>query len=247
MIPDDDSGAPSDPTLGPASTRAPSAAGARRDGVVLGLAVGVFGVAFGVLAVDSGLSVAKASAMSLLVFTGASQFAAVSVVGAGGTAATALAGALLLALRNGVYGLALDRRIDVRGPRRLLAAQLVIDESTAMATAQPDRRAATSAFWATGVSVFVAWNVGTLVGAIAGRAIGDPSALGLDAAFPAGFVSLMMPQLRVRPKLVAAAVAAAIAAVAVPLVRPGLPVLLAVPAALLALIGAIDDDGAAAS
>src|SRR4051794_40226744 len=109
-----------------------------RDSIVLGAAVGVFGAAFGVLAVASGLTVARACAMSLLVFTGASRLGAVGVVGAGGSTATAIGSALLLAARNGVYGMARARRLDERGPRRFVAAHLVIDESTAMAVAQPD-------------------------------------------------------------------------------------------------------------
>ncbi len=207
----------------------------RRNSSVLGLAVGVFGVTFGVLASESGLSTAKALTMSVLVFTGASQFAAVSVVGAGGATATAIASALLLALRNGVYGLSLSNRLAARGWRRWAAAQLVIDESTAMAVAEPDDTAANVAFWWTGVAVFVCWNVGTLVGVVAGNAIGEPAKLGLDAAFPAGFLSLILPQLHDATKRTAALLGATIAAVAIPLVRPGLPVLLAAPAALVAL------------
>jgi 4-azaleucine resistance transporter AzlC len=209
-----------------------------RDAVVLGAAVGVFGIAFGVLASESGLSAAKACAMSLLVFTGASQFAAVSVIGAGGAPVTAVASALLLAARNGVYGLALSPHIGARGVRRAAAAQLVIDESTALGVAQSEPTDVEGAFWWAGASVFVAWNLGTLFGVLAGHAIGDPDALGLDAAFPAGFVSLMMPQLRDRSKLCAAAFGAAIAAVAVPFTQPGVPVLLAAPAAIVALASA---------
>jgi 4-azaleucine resistance transporter AzlC len=203
---------------------------------VLGAAVGVFGIAFGVMADESGLSVAKACALSLLVFTGASQFAAVSVAGAGGSSVTAVASALLLAARNGVYGLALSGRLRSRGVRRAVAAQLVIDESTAMAVAQSDPTSVEGAFWWAGASVFVAWNLGTLIGVLAGNTIGDPEALGLDAAFPAGFVSLMMPQLRERSKRGAATLGAAVAVVAIPLTRPGIPVLLAAPAALVALV-----------
>jgi 4-azaleucine resistance transporter AzlC len=203
--------------------------------MVLGAAVGVFGATFGVLASESGLSTAKACAMSLLVFTGASQFASVSIIGAGGSVVTAVTSALLLAARNGVYGLALAPRLRSRGLRRALGAQLVIDESTAMAVTQDDDRAAEGAFWATGVSVFVAWNLGTLFGAIAGNAIGDPQALGLDAAFPAGFVALIVPQLHEPGRRLAALLGAGVAAVAIPLTRPGVPVLLAAPAALVAL------------
>lgn len=222
------------PTPGPAETphHRPTYV---RDAVVLGAAVGVFGATFGVLASESGVSTAKACAMSLLVFTGASQFASVSIIGAGGSAVTAVTSALLLAARNGVYGLALAPRLRSRGLRRVLGAQLVIDESTAMAMAQDDDSDAEGAFWATGLAVFVAWNLGTLVGAIAGNAIGDPRALGLDAAFPAGFVALIVPQLRDAGRRLAAFLGAGIAVVAIPLARPGVPILLAAPAAVIAL------------
>src|SRR5262245_8725195 len=175
-------------------------ASVRRDAWVLGAAVGVFGASFGVLTTTSGLSVPQACVMSLLVFTGASQFAAVGVLAAGGSLGSAFGSALLLAARNAAYGVALAPVLGRRSlGRRLLAAQLVIDESTAMATAQPaGGRGREQAFWATGIAVFVCWNLGTLAGALAGGAIGDPRALGLDAAFPAGFVALAVPHLRGR-------------------------------------------------
>jgi 4-azaleucine resistance transporter AzlC len=207
----------------------------RRNGSALALAVGVFGATFGVLSSESGLSSAQTMAMSMLVFTGASQFAAVSVIGAGGATVTAVASALLLALRNGVYGLSLSKRLTVRGWRRWVGAQLVIDESTAMAVAEPDDVAANFAFWWTGIAVFVCWNFGTLLGLVAGNAVGEPEKLGLDAAFPAGFVALVMPQLRDSTKRSAALLGATVAAVAVPFVRPGVPVLLAAPAAVVAV------------
>jgi predicted branched-subunit amino acid permease len=163
--------------------------------------------------------------MSLLVFTGASQFAAVGVLDSGGNAAAAVGSALLLAARNGMYGISLSRLVTGRLPRRLVAAQLVIDESTAMAAAHP--KDSVRAFWATGVSVFVFWNLGTLAGAAGGGAIADPATLGLDAAFPAGFVALMAPHLRRRDGRVAAVVGGAVALVSVPFVPVGVPVLLA--------------------
>src|SRR5262249_4175946 len=187
-------------------------------------------------AVASGLTVAQASAMSLLVFTGASQLAAVGIVGAGGSSATALGSALLLAARNGVYGMALAPRLRGRGPRRVGAAQLVIDEATAMAVAHRDDAASRGAFWTTGVAVFVCWNAATLLGAVAGNAIGDPKTFGLDAAFPAGFLALMAPMLRERPKRTAAIVGAAIAVVTIPTTRAGVPILLAALAAPITLL-----------
>ncbi len=213
--------------------------GARRSpvaaSIILGVATGVFGVSFGVLAVATGLSVAKTCALSLLVFTGASQFAAVGVIGAGGTPLAALGSALLLAARNSAYGLVLAP--EVRGPwwRRMVAAHLVLDESTAMAMAQSEPRDRVRAFWATGLAVFVCWNIGTLAGALGGGAIGDPKTLGLDAAFPAGFVVLLAPHVRRVDGRVAAVLGGAIALVLVPLTPPGVPIIAAGLAALVGL------------
>ncbi|MPY95303.1 MAG: branched-chain amino acid ABC transporter permease [Acidimicrobiia bacterium] len=198
-----------------------------RDGIVLGTTVGLFGTAFGVLATTSGLSVAQAAALSLLVFTGASQFALVSVVASGGSLVAAFGSALLLAARNGIYGVAMARLLPRRVPARLAAAQLVIDESTAMAVAQPDDRRAREAFFATGISVFVAWNLGTMLGALGGSRLADPESLGLDAAFPAGFIALLLPHLRTRGGRLSALAGAAVAAVGLPLLPNGAPVLVA--------------------
>ncbi len=208
----------------------------RRDALVLGLAVGVFGIAFGVLATTSGFSVAQAVAMSIFVFTGASQFAAASVIGAGGGAAAALASALLLAARNGFYGISVAKLVPPGTPwwRRAITAQLTIDESTALGLAQSDPSKRYDAFLAGGLSVFVFWNLGTLLGALGGDAIGDPAALGLDAAFPAGFIALMMPALRHRSGLLAAVAGAGIAAALIPFARPGIPVLVSALGAVLA-------------
>ena len=199
-----------------------------RDALAIGLATGIYGISFGVLAVSAHLSAAQACAMSALVFTGASQFAVVGVVAAGGGAIAALAPAVLLAARNALYGLALvpvlRRRPRVR---RAFEAQLVIDESTAMARAQPTAAASHRAFLATGLSVFVLWNAGTLAGALVGGGLGDPRALGLDAMFPAGFIALLAPQLR-RPGATAGALAGgALALAALSWTPAGVPILAA--------------------
>ena len=208
----------------------------RHDSWVLGLAVGVFGASFGVLATTAGLTVAQACAMSVLVFTGASQFAVVGVIGSGGSLGSALGSALLLAARNAAYGVALAPTLARRSlDRRLLAAQLVIDESAAMAMAHPGRRAREQAFWTTGAAVFLCWNVATVLGAVAGDAIGDPEALGLDAAFPAGFVALAVPHLRTRAGKVAALGGMLIALVLIPLAPAGIPIV----AAALAVVPAV--------
>lgn len=203
--------------------------------VVLGLAVGVFGISFGVLAVASGLTIAQASVMSLLVFTGASQFAAVGVIGAGGSTPAALGGALLLSARNGAYGLTLSRTIRGRLPLRLVAAHLVIDESTAMSTAQRHPDDQRRGFWVAGLAVFVFWNLGTLVGALGGDAIGDPERFGLDAAFPAGFVALLVPHLRTLDGRLAAFIGTTVALLVVPVVPVGVPVLMAAVGVLVGL------------
>lgn len=200
----------------------------RRDAIGIGLAVGAVGVSFGVLAVSAGLSVAQAIAMSLLVFTGASQFAVVGVLASGGSAVAALAPALLLGARNAVYGLLLAPIL--RGRFAAARAQLVIDESTAMAKAHPEQPRA--AFMATGLSVYVFWNLGTAIGALAGGGIADPQALGLDAVFPAAFLALLAPQLRRRGAPAAAALGALIAVVLVPITPAGLPILAATLAIL---------------
>jgi 4-azaleucine resistance transporter AzlC len=194
--------------------------------VVLGAAVGVFGFAFGVGAVGAGASVAQACAMSLLVFTGASQFSAVSVIGAGGTTASALAAALMLAARNGAYSITMGRRLPGRLATRLVAAQLTLDESTAMSAAQSEPAAQRTAFWITGLSVYVFWNTGTLLGALLGTAV-NPLTFGLDAAIPAGFVAMLWPLLGHRRGRLAAALGAAICLVLIPLVPIGVPILCA--------------------
>lgn len=206
-----------------------------KDGVLVGFATGIFGIGFGVLAISADLSVAQTMVMSLCVFTGASQFAAVGVIAAGGSPATAIGSALLLAARNGFYSMTMSQHI--RGPvwKRALAAHVTIDESTALGTAQNDPADIEGAFWVGGISVFVFWNLGTLIGAIGGQSIGDPNALGLDAAFPAGFISLAAASLRHAAGRIAAASGFAIAIIALPFTQAGVPILLAAAGAVVAL------------
>lgn len=207
--------------------------------LTLSAAVGVFGFSFGVGSVAAGSSVAQTCALSLFVFTGASQFSAVSVIGAGGSFGSALGGALLLAARNGVYGLAMSRRLDGSLGRRLLAAQLTIDETTAMSVAQSDRRHGQIAFWFTGVTLYLFWNAGTLVGALTGSAI-DPETFGLDAAFPAGFVAMVWPLLSDRRARLAAALGALICLASVSITPVGVPILLSALAVLVGLQRPVD-------
>lgn len=209
---------------------------ARRDGVVFGAAIGLVGITFGVLASTAGLSLAKAIAMSLLVFTGASQFAAVGVIDSGGSPISAVGSALLLSARNGLYGMRLSSLLAPNGWWRIPGAQLVIDESTAFAVAQEDDDSARQAFWWTGASVFVFWNLGTVLGVQLGAVLGEPETWGLDAAFPASFVALLGPLVREIPARVAAIVGTSIALIAVPFTPAGAPILLAALAVIPALL-----------
>lgn len=207
-----------------------------RDAVSIGLATGVYAVSFGVLAVAAGFSVAQTCALSLLTFTGASQFTFVSILGTGGSIASAFPPALLLAGRNAIYALSLKQVLPQRPAQQVVEAQLVIDESTAMAHAQPTPERKRKAFLATGLSIFALWNLGTLIGALAGEGLGDPKDLGLDAIFPAVFLALLVPQLRRRGAPAVAVGGAVIAVVLLPLTPAGVPVMVAVLAAVPLLV-----------
>jgi predicted branched-subunit amino acid permease len=164
--------------------------------------------------------------MSLLMFTGASQFALVGVLGAGGSAAAGVVGALLLGSRNTLYAVRLAELLRFSGPRRIAAAHLTLDESTAMATSAPAGLERT-AFWATGITIYVLWNVMTLVGAAGAAQLGDPGRFGLDAVAPAAFLALLAPRLREREALRIAVAGALLALAAVPFTPAGVPVLIA--------------------
>jgi predicted branched-subunit amino acid permease len=214
-----------------------SAARAARDGVVLGLAVGTSGLAFGAAAVGSGLTVAQACVLSLLAYTGASQFALAGAIAGGGSLIAGVASAVLLGSRNGLYGLRLADLLRARGPGRILAAHGITDESTAMALAQADPAAARAAFRGTFVSLYLTWNLATLAGALGAGRLGSPTAFGLDVVGPAAFLALLWPRLREgRTERAVALAGAAIALGATPFCPPGLPVVLAASAALCAAL-----------
>jgi predicted branched-subunit amino acid permease len=205
-----------------------------RDSLGVGVAVGAYGFAFGAASVAAGLSVLQTCLLSLLAFTGGTQFAVVGVVAGGGSGGAALAGGLLLGSRNALYAMRLAPLLRVRGLRRLLAALGTIDESTAMAVAQPVPELSRVAFWWTFGGVFTFWNLTTLLGAVTGSLI-DPAAVGLDAVVPAAFLALLAPRLRsgvVERRI--AVVAAVLALVLIPLTPPGVPVLAACAALLVA-------------
>jgi predicted branched-subunit amino acid permease len=222
-----------------ASRHTPRLADQRRHEVTrqclsVGVATGAYGISFGALSVAAGLNLWQTIALSALLFSGASQFAIVGIVAAGGAGAAAVATSSLLGMRNGLYGLQMSRLLGVRGLRRVPAAQLTIDESTAVAIAQPEPSAQRLGFWGTGVAVYILWNLTTILGAVVGNALGDPRRFGLDAAAPAAFCALLWPRLKAGEARAVAAVAAVIAVIVAPHAPAGIPVLVAALAAIVA-------------
>jgi 4-azaleucine resistance transporter AzlC len=209
-----------------------------RDGVVpalpLAIAVGLFGISFGVLAdAEAEMGAAATVAMSITTFGGSAQFAAASVLAAGGQPIAAIAAAILLNLRYLPIGISVASAIRGSWLRRLLTAQLVVDESWAIA-ARGDGRFAAKMLIGAGITLYLAWVVGTAIGVIGGAALGDPAALGLDAAFPALFLALLVAQLRSRTAVGVAVAGALFSLALVPFVPPGVPI---VAAGLVALVG----------
>jgi predicted branched-subunit amino acid permease len=213
----------------------PSHTGVIRDALGIGIASGAYALSFGAIATTAGLSLIQTVSLSVLMFTGASQFALVGVLGAGGSVWAGAATAALLGSRNALYGLRLSGLLNARGARRFVAAHFVIDETTAMAIAREDEREARFAFWATGVAIFTLWNLGTLIGALATHALANPKVLGLDAAPPAAFLALLAPRLRSREPIAIALAAGVVALVFLPFAPAGIPLLIV--AALVALLG----------
>ncbi|MFJ9715481.1 AzlC family ABC transporter permease [Streptomyces sp. NPDC101213] len=206
-----------------------------RDALGVGIAVGLSGFAFGVTSAGGGLTVWQTCALSLLVFTGASQFALVGALAAGGNPLTAAAGAFFLGVRNAFYGLRLSQLLALPRAVRPFAAQWVIDETTAVSLAQRDRRGARIGFAVTGLSLYVLWNLTTLLGALGAEAIGDTDAWGLDAAGPAVFLALLAPMLKSTTERAAAALAVLLGLGLLPVLPGGVPVLVAALAAPLVL------------
>ncbi|WP_443045539.1 AzlC family ABC transporter permease [Streptomyces sp. NBC_00259] len=202
-----------------------------RDALGVGVAVGLSGFAFGVTGAGAGLDVLQICALSLLVFTGASQFALVGALAAGGNPFTAAAGAFFLGTRNAFYGLRLSQLLALPRSVRPFAAHWVIDETTAVALAQPTRRAARLGFTATGLTLYVLWNLTTLLGALGAEAIGDTNAWGLDAAGPAVFLALLAPMLRTTTERAVAGIAVVLGIGLLPVLPAGVPVLVAALAA----------------
>ncbi|MEN4902906.1 AzlC family ABC transporter permease [Luteimonas sp. TWI1437] len=210
---------------------------ATRIGLSIALATGLYGVSFGALSIAAGLDLWQTMALSLLMFTGGSQFAFVGVLAGGGAGAAAFGAASLLGVRNAVYAVQINRLLHPRGWTRLLAAQVTIDESAATAAGQPEPVEQRRGFWVAGLGVFVCWNLFTLVGALLGDVIGDPRRWGLDGAAVAAFIGLLWPRLRGREPVAIAVVCALATALAMPWLPAGVPILVA--AAVAAAWGAL--------
>ena len=206
-----------------------------RDSFSVSLTVGAYGIAFGAAGVAAGFSVFQSCLLSLLTFSGASQFAIVGVIGAGGSALSGITTASLLGIRNGLYGLRMAPLLHVKGLRRAVAAQITIDESTGVALSQEERgeSAMRHGFWLTGFGVYIFWNIFTLVGALGAQAMGDPAAWGLDAAVPAAFLGLVWPRLKKNSDRILAACAALLSLALTPILPAGIPI---ISTAILAVI-----------
>ena len=204
-----------------------------RIGLSIALATGLYGISFGALAVASGFSVLQTALLSLLMFTGGSQFAFIGVVGAGGTGAAAFGASSLLGVRNAVYGAQINRLLRPRRWWRPVAAQLTIDESAATAASQQDPAEQRRGFWVAGLGVYLLWNLFTLVGALLGDAMGDPRRWGLDGAAVAAFLGLLWPRLRSREPVAIAVACALVTVLALPWLPPGVPILLAAAVAAI--------------
>lgn len=205
----------------------------KRDAMGLSFAVGLYGSAFGAAAVANHFTVAQACFLSLVLFSGASQFAVVGVVGAGGSAINAVGTGGLLGLRNALYSLRMKPILKLKGAKRIIGSQLTIDESTGIALAQENEKDSVIGFWYTGIGVYFWWNLFTLIGALGAQSIGDPSNWGLDSAVPAAFLALVWPRLTSKKNWSIALIAALLSILLTPILPAGLPI---ISCALLALI-----------
>lgn len=198
-----------------------------RDSLSVSITVGAYGIAFGAASVAAGFSILQTCLLSLLTFSGASQFALVGVMGSGGSALSGIATAALLGFRNGLYGLRMSPLLKTRGVKRFLAAHITIDESTGVALSQEERgdAAMRSGFWLTGLGVFLFWNLFTFAGALGAQSMGNPAAWGLDAAVPAAFLGLVWPRLTSLSDRILSVSAMILALALTPFVPAGLPII----------------------
>lgn len=204
-----------------------------RTALSVAFTVGLYGAAFGAAGVTAGFSILQTCLLSLLLFSGASQFAVVGIMGAGGAAISAIATATLLGFRNALYGLQMAPILKVNGIRRILSAQITIDESTAVATLQENDSDMRRGFYITGIGVYIFWNIFTYLGALGASTIGDPAVWGLDAAVPAAFCGLVWPRLKNKKQFIISASAIALALLLTPIAPAGVPIIATV---LLAVI-----------
>ena len=195
--------------------------------------VGLYGAAFGAAGVTAGFSILQTCLLSILLFSGASQFAVVGIMGAGGAAISAIATATLLGFRNTLYGLQMAPILKVKGIKRVLAAQITIDESTAVATLQDNDEDRKRGFYLTGIGVYVFWNLFTFLGALGASAIGDPSVWGLDAAVPAAFLGLIWPRIKNKVQFLVSGIAIAWALLLTPVSPAGIPIITTVMLAII--------------
>jgi 4-azaleucine resistance transporter AzlC len=202
-----------------------------RQALPLAVAVLAFGVSYGVLAREAGMGSLAPLVMSATTFAGSAQFAVASVLSTGGGLAAACAAAILLNARYAPIGMSVADALSVRRVRRVIEAQLVVDESWALSN-RGGGRFDRNVLLGAGALLYLAWLGGTALGIVGGNLIGDPNKLGLDAAFPALFLALLVGQIRSRRAAVAAALGGAIALTAVPFTRPGIPLIAACVACL---------------
>lgn len=219
---------------------------AARMGLSISAAVALYGISFGALAVASGLNLWQTIALSALMFTGGSQFAFIGVLASGGAPSTAFTGATLLSVRNTIYAVQLKALLNPAGLRKYAAAQVTIDESMAVSTAQETAAEQRRGFWFTGLGVYIGWNIATVIGALLGDFIAEPEALGLDGAVVAAFLGLLWPRLRSREPWALAVLAALVTTLAMPLVPPGIPILIAAGVAVVWGLASGRREGAAA-
>ena len=204
-----------------------------RTSLSVAFTVGLYGAAFGAAGITAGFTILQTCLLSLLLFSGASQFAVVGIMGAGGSAVSAIATATLLGFRNALYGLQLAPILKVTGLKRIIASQITIDESTAVSTLQSNDSDRKRAFYLTGFGVYIFWNLFTFLGALGASAIGDPSVWGLDAAVPAAFCGLVWPRLKDKRLFLISAFAIILALLLTPITPAGIPIITTV---LLAVI-----------
>ena len=204
-----------------------------RTSLSVAFTVGLYGAAFGAAGVTAGFTILQTCLLSILLFSGASQFAVVGIMGAGGSAISAIATATLLGFRNALYGLQMAPILKVTGLKRILSAQITIDESTAVSTLQENDVDRKRGFYLTGIGVYVFWNLFTYLGALGASSIGDPAVWGLDAAVPAAFCGLVWPRLKDKKQFLISALAIALALSLTPITAAGIPIITTV---LLAVI-----------